>query len=53
MKVSDREQVALDRLFTDLEIKEAVFHMHPNKSPGLDGSLLFFVSPSGKLWGEQ
>lgn len=43
--ISDKEQITLDRLFTPLEIREALFQMHPNKSPSPYGlSPLFYQS---------
>lgn len=36
-RVSNREQATLDRPFTSLEVREALFQMHPNKSRSSNG----------------
>ena len=36
-KVTDAQNQILPNKFEAREIKEAVFYMHPDKSPGLDG----------------
>lgn len=44
-RLSESEKEFLDKPFTRLKVQEALFQMHPNKSPGLDGfSSLFFRS---------
>lgn len=41
-KVTSDMAERLDRPFTEVEVKNALWKMHPNKSPGSDGFSPFF-----------
>lgn len=52
-RLSSATRDSLDRSFSRVEIREALFQMQPNKSPGPDGHSPLFFSLNGMWWASQ
>ncbi|XP_075507390.1 uncharacterized protein LOC142544216 [Primulina tabacum] len=51
--VDDRLNYALRAPFTGIEVRKALFDMHPDKAPGPDGMLVFFFQKFWEVIGEE
>lgn len=51
--ITEEQNYMLLRPIEDQKVKNALFHMHPDKSPGPDGMTLDFTKNIGILWVEM
>ena len=52
-EVSTDMRTSLDKDFTEVEMKEALFQMHPDKAPRLDGMTVLFYQKYWHLVGHE
>lgn len=51
--ISDQQHTELLKLVEEEEVKEAIFHMHPDKAPGLDGMTPAFFQKNWSIFGRD